>query len=141
MHTYIAGAGEGTESADFLSTGQVIRWWELRRLLYNVVLLIVGVAAIAGMEWLMTKVIPLGEDAVEPMILVLGVLVYGVMANLCYTLGWVIELRGRKADPVSARRRGQWMFRVGLLFSCVPTSVPFWLACVYWTLHRGHHVR
>jgi hypothetical protein len=135
MHTSLAEQGAG--GAALMTTGQVIRWWELRRLLYNVVLLVVGVAAIAGMEWLMTKVIPLGEDAVEPMILVLGVLVYGFMANLCYTLGWVIELRSRKSNPVSARRRGQWMFRAGLLFSGVLTSLPFWLACVYWTLHRG----
>ena len=84
MHTSLVEEGAGGVAV--LSTGQVIRWWELRRLLYNVVLLVVGVAAIAGMEWLMTKVIPLGEDAVEPMILVLGVVVYGVMVNLCYTL-------------------------------------------------------
>jgi hypothetical protein len=121
-----------------MTTIQVIRWWELRRLLYNAVLLAVGVAAIAGMEWLMGQVIPLGEDAIEPMALVLGVAVYGLLANLCYTLGWLVELRGRKADPAVARRRGRWMFRAALLFSCVLTSLPFWFACVYWSTHRGH---
>ena len=120
-----------------MTTGQVIRWWELRRLVYNLILLAVGVSAIAGMEWLMTKVIPLGEDAVEPMILVLGVLVYGFLANVCYTLGWVVELWGRKTDPYAARRRGRWMFQAGLIFSCVLTSLPFWLASVYWMMHRG----
>ena len=70
-----------------MTTGQVIRWWELRRLLYNSLLLAVGVAAIAGMEWLMGQAVPMGEDAIEPMALVLGVVVYGIMANLCYTLG------------------------------------------------------
>ncbi len=135
MHSSLAH--EGARSVPLMTTGQVIRWWELRRLLYNAILLIVGVAAIAGMEWLMTKVIPLGEDAVEPMILVLGVLVYGFMANLCYTRGWIVELWGRKANPASARRRGQWMFRAGLVFSCVLTSAPFWLACVYWITHRS----
>jgi hypothetical protein len=121
-----------------MSVGQIIRWWELRRLLYNAVLLAVGLAAIASMEWLMGRAVPVGEDAVEPMALVLGVLVYGFMANLCYTLGWVIELWGRKTDPVSARRRGVWMFRVGLLFSSVLTSLPFWFAGVFWIMHRGH---
>ena len=120
-----------------MTTSQVIRWWELRRLLYNLVLLVVGVAAIAGMEWLMGRVIPLGEDAIEPLTLVLGVVVYGIMANLCYTLGWVIELRRRRADPVAARQRGQWMFRAGTLFSCVLTSLPFWFACVYWIAYRN----
>lgn len=119
-----------------MTTGQVIRWWELRRLLYNAVLLAIGVGTIAGYEWLMTKMIPLGEDAIEPMGLVLGVILYGIMANLCYTLGWVVELWGRKADPVAARRRGEWMFRAGLLFSSVLTSLPFWFACVCWMAYR-----
>jgi hypothetical protein len=121
-----------------MTIGQVILWWELRRLAYNAVLLLVGLATIAGYEWLMSKLIPLGEDAIEPMGLVVLVVLYGAMANLCYTLGWVIELWGRKADPVTARQRGQWMFRAGLLFSCVLTSLPFWFACVYWATHRGH---
>jgi hypothetical protein len=120
-----------------MTTGQVIRWWEVRRLFYNAVLLVIGVAAIMGMEWIMTKVIPLGEDAVEPMVLILGVLVYGSMANLLYTSGWLMELWGRKSDPILARRRGRWMFRAGLLFSCVLTSLPFWLAYVYWIVHRS----
>jgi hypothetical protein len=135
MHSSLSN--QNAVGIGFTDAGQVIRWWELRRLVYNAVLLVVGVAAIAGMEWLMTKVIPLGEDAIEPMLLFVGVVVYGVMANLCYTLGWIIELWSRKTDPVAARRRGQWMFRAGLLFSCVLTSLPFWFACVYWIAHRG----
>ena len=121
-----------------MTAGQIIRWWELRRIFYNAVMLVIGLAAIAGMEWLMGRVIAKGEDAIEPMVLFLGVVVYAIMANLCYTLGWVIELWGRKIDPASARRRGERMFRAGLLFSCVLTSLPFWFACVYWTAHRGH---
>jgi hypothetical protein len=119
-----------------MTVGQVIRWWELRRLIYNAVLLVIGEATVAGYEWLITKLIPLGDDAIEPMGLVVLVVVYGAMANLCYTLGWVVELRSRKTDPVTARRRGQWMFRAGLLFSCVLTSLPFWFACLMWGLHR-----
>ena len=92
--------GEGVDRAH-MTTSQVIRWWELRRLLYNAVLLSVGMAAIAGMEWLMGRVIPLGEDAIEPMALVLGVVAYGIMANLCYTFGWVVELWSRRTDAGS----------------------------------------
>ena len=119
-----------------LTRGEIVRWWELRRLVYNAVLLVIGVASISGCEWLMTKIIPLGEDAIEPMGLVVVVVIYGAMANFCYTLGWVVELWGRKADPVAARRRGEWRFRVGLLFSSVLTSLPFWFACVCWIAYR-----
>lgn len=119
-----------------LTGGEVVRWWEVRRLAYNAVLLAVGLATITGYEWLMSKLIPLGEDAIEPMGLVVLVVLYGAMANLCYTLGWIIELWRRKTDPVAARQRGQWMFRAGLLFSSVLTSLPFWFACVCWIAHR-----
>ena len=90
----------------------------------------------AGYEWLITKLIPLGDDAIEPIGLVVLVVLYEAMANLCYTLGWVVELWGRKADPMAARQRGEWMFRVGLLFSAVLTALPFWFACVCWTAYR-----
>ena len=120
-----------------MTTLQVIRWWELRRLLYNAVLFVIGVSAIMGMEWLMTKVIPLGADAVEPMVLVLGTVLYGLTANLCYTLGWVIELRGRRKNPEAARLLGRRMFRAGLVFSCILTTLPFWLACLYWATNKG----
>jgi hypothetical protein len=69
-----------------MTTGQVIRWWELRRLLYNAVLLVVGVGAIAGMEWLMGQVVPMGEDAIEPMALVLGVAVHGLNSRMWSTI-------------------------------------------------------
>lgn len=124
-------------SEHLLTRGEVIRWWELRRLVYNAVLLVIGAGAVVGYEWLMTKMIPLGEDAIEPMGLVVIVVVYGIMANLCYTLGWIVEMRSRKTDPAAARQRGQWMFRAGLLFSCGLTSLPFWFACLLSGLHKA----
>jgi hypothetical protein len=33
-----------------------------------------------------------GEDVIEPMAIFAGVAIYGVAANLCYTLGWITEL-------------------------------------------------
>lgn len=126
-----AGPGE------IMTRGRIIRWWELRRLLYNGVLLVVGAAAIVGMEWLLSKVIPSGQDALEPTALALGVVAYAILANMYYTLGWVVELYDRRKDPLAARRRGLWMFRVGTIFSCVLTSLPFWFACVYWLTHQA----
>jgi hypothetical protein len=58
-------ADDGGNGATVMTDWQVIRWWELRRLLYNAILLVIGIAAISGMEFLMDKVIPSGEDAVE----------------------------------------------------------------------------
>ena len=126
------------EEQSVLSTWQVIRWWELRRLLYNALLLVIGIGAIVGFELLMEKAIPPGEDAEEPMGIALGVVAYGFMANVCYTAGWVSELISRKADPLLARKRGQKMFRAGLVFSCVLTTAPFWFACLFYIFHLNH---
>jgi hypothetical protein len=115
-----------------MTNGQVVRWWELRRVPYNALLLVIGISALLGYEAIMSKAIPFGEDAIEPMALLLFVPLYGLIANLCYTMGWLIELAGRNADPVAARRRGRWMFRIGMWFSCALTTLPFWYACVSW---------
>jgi len=88
----------------------------------------------------MNKVIPLGEDAIEPMALILGVVLYGIMANVCYTLGWIVELRVRRSDPARARKLGEKLFRAGMVFACLLTSGPFWFACLYWATHRVHSV-
>jgi len=121
-----------------MTNGQVVRWWEVRRVYYNAALLFVGIAAVAGFEFVMDRAIPPGEDAIEPMALLIFVPLYAIVANICYTLGWFIELAGRNNDWVAARRRGRWMFRYGLWFSCVLTSLPFWYACVFWICDFEH---
>lgn len=121
-----------------MTTWQIIRWWELRRLLYNGVLFAIGIASIIGMEMLMQKVIPVGEDAVEPLAMALGAVAYGIMANLCYSLGWVVELVGRKSDPLNARARAEKHFLAGLWLSCLLTTSPFWFGLVFYLVHRQH---
>lgn len=105
---------------------------------YNALLFVVGIAAISAMEFLMDKVIPTGDDAVEPFALALGVVLYGIMANLCYTLGWIVELISRKKDEASARSRAQKHFLIGLWLSCLLTTAPAWFGAVFWLAHRRH---
>jgi hypothetical protein len=119
-----------------MTNGRVILWWELRRLPYNLLLLVVGLAALAGMEWLVGPVTQASSDAPQ-LETGLTIFVFGFMANICYTLGWIVELLGRRTDPESARRRARWMFQAGLLSSCFLTSLPFWFGLVYWFAHRG----
>ena len=115
-----------------MSNRQVIAWWETRRIYYNAALLFIGIAAIVGFEFVMDKAIPVGEDAIEPMALLVFVPLYALMANVCYTLGWIFELAGRNTDTVYARRRARWMYRRGMLFACLLTSLPFWYSYVFW---------
>ncbi|HWG18897.1 MAG TPA: hypothetical protein VG225_00105 [Terracidiphilus sp.] len=123
--------------APVLSAGQVISWWEWRRLAFNAALLLIGIAALIGFEILMEKSIPPGEDAEEPMGLLLGVIAYGFMANVCYTFGWIFELILRQADPASARELGKKMFRVGMFYSWVLTTAPFWFGVLFYILRSN----
>jgi hypothetical protein len=120
-----------------MTNWEIIRWWELRRITYNAILFVIGIVSILTMEWLMGKVIPVGEDAVEPFVLSVGVIVYAIMANLCYTLGWIVELGSRTLNPASARSRSKKLFLGGLWLSCLLTAAPFWLGLVFWLVHRN----
>ena len=117
---------------------QVILWWELRRLFYNGLLLLVGAAGIAAMELVFQTSLPDGEDFVEPMALALGVVLYGFLANVFYTFGSLIELWTRRRDAVLARSQGEFLFKAGTLFSVALTSLPFFWACIAWVLRRFH---
>ncbi len=122
------------DQQSILSAGQVIGWWEWRRLVFNALLLLIGFAALIGFEFLMEQSIPPGEDAEEPFALFFGVIAYAVMANICYTFGWIVELVQRQTDPLVARVRGRKMFRAGMIFSCILTTGPFWFGLLFYFL-------
>ncbi|HTX76082.1 MAG TPA: hypothetical protein VMD29_07760 [Terracidiphilus sp.] len=126
------------EHPSVFSAGQVIAWWEWRRFAFNALLLLIGFAALIGFEFLMERSIPPGEDAEEPMALFLGVVAYGVMANICYTFGWIVELIQRQADPFVARERGRKMFRAGMISSCILTTGPLWYGLLFYLLSSSH---
>jgi hypothetical protein len=119
-----------------MTTWEIIRWWEFRRLVFNAILFAIGMVSVFAMEWLMSKVIPVGEDAVEPFAMALGIVAYGIMANLCYTSGWIVELGIRRRNETGARSIAKKLFIAGLWFSCLLTSAPFWFGLVFWLVHR-----
>jgi hypothetical protein len=67
----------------------------------------------------------------------LGVVAYGIMANLCYSLGWVVELWGRRIDPLGVRSCAEQHFLAGLWLSCLLTTAPLWFGAVFWLTHRN----
>ena len=87
--------------------GGIIKWWEKRRLAYNAVLAGSGVGTIF---MALLTLNPLSE-VVQALPVILP---FGIMANLCYTLGWMVEsvlhrIWGRSLRPV-----GPALFRAGL---------------------------
>lgn len=59
-----------------------------------------------------------------PLFGLLGILLYGVLANLCFTGGWVAELIVRRVSPQEADRLATLSFTLGLVFSVLLTLAP-----------------
>ncbi len=70
--------------------------------------------------------------------LLVGVIVYGITANLCYTLGWTTELiwRGLAGGEIDLRRK---VFRRGMIFSVGLTLLPSVLIPLVWLVFGFQH--
>lgn len=67
-----------------------------RRIVFNFLVGLTGVVATAVFLLIGNSIVRSGEDFIEPLALIGIVLLYGFMANVCYTLGWITELRERR---------------------------------------------
>ena len=119
-----------------LTTREVVRWWELRRPVFNLVLFVVGFCSVWAMYRLIEPLLRDGEDVIEPSGLLLVVTVYGVLVNGCYTLAWAIELWERKSDVRKARERAQLIFIMMLVVSAIMATGPLWFGCAFWMMNR-----
>ena len=115
-----------------VSGAQVVAWWETRRLPYN---LLVGVCGVTSLIVFFLAIaasgaLQPGEDAVEPLGLLAAFILAPIAANVCYTLGWLVELIVRRLRPKLTPAFGPALFAIGLTFSCFIVSIPaiFWLA-------------
>jgi hypothetical protein len=97
-----------------------IVWWELRRVPVNLVIGIYGIFCMMVLFWAIESSVVQqpGEDAVEPLL----IMITPVLFNICYTLGWLVELPARLANPKLSPRFGPMLMKLGLGFSfCVIT--------------------
>ena len=110
------------------SVGSIIRWWESRRLAYNVVVGGAGVGSLAVITAL--GLLPPGSHG---LLAPLGVvIVYGVLANVCYTAGWVLESLAHAVFGEELLPFGPPLFRQGLLFSVGLTLLPIAVGALDW---------
>ncbi len=105
--------------ADFLypaparrTTLGILGWWERRRLAYN---LIVGTAGVVTLGVVSLAVVLLGDGGGalpwEP------VVVFGLGANVCYSLGPAVEVLAEKIGGGELLPVGPTLYRLGLTFS------------------------
>lgn len=107
-----------------------LRWWESRRLTYNKVVGGAGLVTLAGVAFF-CALPPFSSFILRPELLV-GVGMYAFMANVCYTLGWQIELVARRVLGRNGPDLGPILFRQGLIFSVGLTLLPLLVAAMLW---------
>ena len=109
---------------------EAVIWWEIRRILFNLVLLATGIVSLVLILFVLAW-IPNSTDGIQSLF---AIFMYFVSANVIYTLGWVSELiwsRGDTTRTIEVRPR---VFRMGLMFSAGITLLPAFLAPAIWVL-------
>jgi hypothetical protein len=109
-----------------------IVWWELRRIPYNVALAVLGSITVVVVLWIGSHLTTPGEDIMEPPGLFVGVILYGIAANIFYTLGWISELLWGGGDTSRTEPFRRRVFIIGLVASSVITLFPSVLISALW---------
>lgn len=107
---------------------EAIGWWEARRIPFNLIVgsagiitcIIVGVVGI-GAEVLFNSEFGLPNP---PGFALIGIFIYGILANVCFTGGWIAELVMRKVWPQEADRFATLSLSLGVIFSVLLTLAP-----------------
>jgi hypothetical protein len=112
----------------------VVGWWESRRIPYNLIIGATGI--VSAIVMLLTGFVTehlIGEAIgvpSSPLFALAAVIVYGLMANVCFTGGWILELLSRRIWGTRAEAFGEIAFTWGLLCSVLLTLVPAALTVV-----------
>ncbi|HVX41949.1 MAG TPA: hypothetical protein VHB25_20475 [Gemmatimonadaceae bacterium] len=120
--------------ADYRRTARSrLVWWESRRPTYNLIVGATGLVTLAVVN--LIALIPPGFPGPRPPWMV--IVAYGVLANVCYTLGWGIETVMHFAWKEKAPDIGPALFRQGLAFSVGLTALPMLIASMTWVARLG----
>ena len=121
--------------ADFLyptpaprRTWGIIRWWESRRIQYNLIVGASGLVSLGIFSFLMA-VPPFAHDLMFTWAPIVG---FGILANICYLLGPTAEIAIEKLSRGKILPTGPGLFRMGLTFSVGLTLLPTLMASMDW---------
>ena len=105
--------------------GAIVRWWEARRLPYNLMVGAAGLASLAVIE--VVSLLPWMGGG-PPWIPWQPIVAFGVLANLCYLLGPALEIALTRLWGHTVLPIGPALFRMGLTFSVGLALFPALLA-------------
>ena len=126
---------EGRGLADFFfplpaprNTWGIIRWWESRRLKYNLIVGGTGLFSL-GVIRVMTSLPP---DPIHLPYVLQPIIAYGILANICYSLGPTAEILVEKLGRGKILPTGPSFWRMGLTFAFGLTLLPSILVGMGW---------
>lgn len=124
----LKGSALCRRDASITTVRDMIGWWEARRIPFNLIVgsagllsvVVVGIVA-AGSSLLFNSDFGLPDP---PLFALFAVVIYVIMANVCFTGGWLAELVIRKIWPREADRFATLSISLGLVFSVLLTLTP-----------------
>ena len=116
-----------------------IAWWELRRIPYNLLLAALGFGAIIVVIEVGRRFGPDLGLPLNPFGLLIGVVAYGIAANVFYTLGWITELLWSRGDTSRTEPMRRTVFWIGVVGASVLTVSPAILFLLAWALSGFVH--
>jgi len=111
------------------SAGAIVRWWERRRLAYNVFVGGAGLFSL-GMATLFSVIPPAPHPLGFPPMM--GILAFGILANACYLLGPTAEIFFSKLFGNQVLPTGPTLYRMGLTFSVGLALLPTLIVLIDW---------
>jgi hypothetical protein len=110
------------------SRQKVFHWWESRRIYYNLYVGSVGIVT-----WFLVLVagsaaVKPGVDFEEPIAMIIGPFLYGLIANLCYSAGPIIDV------TIYRRKARVRLFKAGLILAVSLTALPGIWAVTAWLI-------
>ena len=127
-------------SQNLESPRQIIWWWEKRRIPFNLIVGATGLFVCACLVCISLFSENKFGEAIglpdPPLFGVIVVFLYGIMANVCFTGGWMAELFTKEIWKGRTEHFGEIAFALGLLFSVALTLLPaiFCSIVVVWKL-------
>jgi hypothetical protein len=120
------------------TSSEIVLWWEYRRIPYNLIVGLFGLISLGVMALIEINT-PYAMDMGSPL---LGIILFGLGANVFYTGGWIAELLARGIGKEPSRNLGPQLLLAGLVFSVLLDFVPlvFFVATLCWRAWHHQHI-
>jgi hypothetical protein len=114
------------------SPWSLLRWWESRRPAFNAIVGGTGLVTVVAVRLISSlPPNPWGITLLQELPIIVT---FAVLANICYSGGFVAELAMRKFLGEGAPRPGPALLRMGLTFSVGLTLFPAAIAGIDWVV-------